>query len=312
MLIAGGTDYPRLGRGPKPSAASAAAAAASTTPYPDLAAPHILRGLSNVRVHKIYTSHSGCHALFLTTRGDVYVIGRNDHGQLGFPPSSSSTATSATFEPVRLDRSQHFSPPLPASRQGDIVHAAAGRHHSLLVTRAGTLYASGNGQSGQTGLGKEADVHKFTRVESAPWIKAKDRVVKVACGITFSVVITASGLSECDAKPGTPILKRLLLICLFFPAYAFGSSEKGQLGNGKTGEHFVSSNRLAFTTYSEPIPIKALADKKIIDISCGQQHAMALDKEGYVYVWGFGGYGRLGLGSQHDALLPALVQQFAR
>ena len=34
--------------------------------------------------------------------------------------------------------------------------------------------------------------------------------------------------------------------------YAMGSSEKGQLGNGKTGEHFVSANKLAFATYSEP------------------------------------------------------------
>ncbi len=96
--------------------------------------------------------------------------------------------------------------------------------------------------------------------------------------------------------------------------YAFGSAEKGQLGNGKTGYHFISSNKGAYSTYATPLLVKALDEsgKKFAQISCGQQHAMALSEDGYVYVWGFGGYGRLGLGSQQDQLLPVLVQQFAR
>ncbi len=34
--------------------------------------------------------------------------------------------------------------------------------------------------------------------------------------------------------------------------YAFGSGEKGQLGNGRTGEHIVTSGRAIFDT--EHIP----------------------------------------------------------
>lgn len=91
-----------------------------------------------------------------------------------------------------------------------------------------------------------------------------------------------------------------------------GSTEKGQLGNGRTGEHFVSGNKIAFGTHTEPLLVRALADKKIVSISCGQQHSIAMDEEGYCFVWGFGGYGRLGIGAQHDQLLPVLVPQFAR
>lgn len=88
--------------------------------------------------------------------------------------------------------------------------------------------------------------------------------------------------------------------------------EKGQLGNGRTGEHFVSSNKLAFAEEDTPILVKALADKKIVSISCGQQHSIALDDQGFCYVWGFGGYGRLGLGNANDQYTPTLVPSFAR
>lgn len=54
-----------------------------------------------------------------------------------------------------------------------------------------------------------------------------------------------------------------------------GSSEKGQLGNGRTGEHFSSGNKLAFVNETEPILVRALTEKKIVDVACGQQHALA-------------------------------------
>lgn len=34
--------------------------------------------------------------------------------------------------------------------------------------------------------------------------------------------------------------------------YAFGSGEKGQLGNGRTGEHIITSGRAIFDTEHEP------------------------------------------------------------
>jgi hypothetical protein len=34
--------------------------------------------------------------------------------------------------------------------------------------------------------------------------------------------------------------------------YTFGSGEKGQLGNGKTGERIITGNKLAFDIVSQP------------------------------------------------------------
>ena len=64
-----------------------------------------------------------------------------------------------------------------------------------------------------------------------------------------------------------------------------------------------------------------------MDIASGQQHSLALDDAGWVrhnrpelpanayfsvvYVWGYNGYCRLGLGNQVDALKPKVVPQFA-
>lgn len=93
--------------------------------------------------------------------------------------------------------------------------------------------------------------------------------------------------------------------------YAFGSMESGQLGNGTTGEHIVVAGKTAFGEASEPALVKALAGETVTQIACGQHHAIALTDKGIPWVWGAGGYGRLGLGDGHDAA-PTPVQQFDR
>lgn len=75
------------------------------------------------------------------------------------------------------------------------------------------------------------------------------------------------------------------------------------------------------------VPVKGLDGREIVQIACGQQHSVALTSEGYVgtplslcvlligiifrlvYVWGYNGYCRLGLGNQQDVLIPKLVPQ---
>jgi len=52
----------------------------------------------------------------------------------------------------------------------------------------------------------------------------------------------------------------------------------------------------------------ALADIEIKKALCGTNHVVALSKEGHVYTWGFGGYGRLGHKVQKDEYLPKKIQ----
>lgn len=285
VLIAGGTDFPNLGR--KKTINN------DHHNTPDLPSPYILRALSNFKITRIFAGHSACHSAFLTLQGDVFVYGRNDKGQCGRPiqPLSKGDLSSgpAVYEPYRLNRTSDFLPALEKGSRGDIIHAAIGRNHTLLVTRGGQVYATGSNANSQIALKTSSETQVFTRIEGAPWTKEGDPVVQVAAGLTFSLYLTTSG-----------------------KVYASGSCERGQLGNGRTGEHFVSGNRMAFAEENTPILVKGVADKKIVQISCGQQHSIVLDADGFAYVWGFGGYGRLGLGNANDSMTPALVPQFAR
>lgn len=46
--------------------------------------------------------------------------------------------------------------------------------------------------------------------------------------------------------------------------FAFGSAEKGQLGNGKTGEHIVTGGKVVFDAEWEP---SELLDDDVIELS---------------------------------------------
>ncbi|KAK0529853.1 hypothetical protein OC834_003516 [Tilletia horrida] len=226
-----------------------------------------------------------CHVVFLSSTGNVYIYGRNENGQCGFPSATHKDL----YEPLPLDRQANFSPPLPSSDLGDIIFAATGRNHTLLVTRYGAVYAAGKNDMGQCANSDLGNLEIFTKITSAAFIKAKDPIVKVSAGAQFSLFLSSSG-----------------------KVYAAGSMEKGQLGNGRTGEHFASANRLVFGMVTEPIRIQGFDDREIVEISSGAQHSFARSKDGYCYCWGFGGYGRLGMYSAEDHLTPQLVGQFAR
>lgn len=61
------------------------------------------------------------------------------------------------------------------------------------------------------------------------------------------------------------------------------------LPHQQTGEH-ITGSRVLFIVQSEPLLVEgAIKGKKIVQITSGQQHNVALDEDGYAYSWGFGG-----------------------
>ncbi|KAK0217311.1 regulator of chromosome condensation 1/beta-lactamase-inhibitor protein II [Armillaria fumosa] len=92
--------------------------------------------------------------------------------------------------------------------------------------------------------------------------------------------------------------------------YAFGSGEKGQLGNGTTGERIMPGNKMAFNIIYEPVLLYYLWRKEIMQLLSGQQYWIALDEKRTIHVWGYNGYCRLRLGNHVDALHPKPVPEF--
>ena len=80
--------------------------------------------------------------------------------------------------------------------------------------------------------------------------------------------------------------------------WGFGSAEAGQLGNGRTGEHIATGNKLVYDIHHDPSEssffdeflsidcfealVRGIEDVKIVSLACGNQHSILLDDKGYV------------------------------
>ena len=201
---------------------------------PDLAEPHILRSLSNVKISSIHASSHGCHSIMLDVSGAAWMFGRNERTSLGVAGRDYISENA----PLKLLAST-----LPgASPKTRFVHAACGRNHSLLVGSEGQVWSAGANNLGQCGLPPCPEVTTWHQVKGT---FGGGRVIKAAAGITFSIVLTEQGRRECTVS----ILFQALTTILVF---SFGSGEHGQLGNGRTGEHIITGNKTAYDIHNDP------------------------------------------------------------
>ncbi|KAI5454507.1 hypothetical protein NCC49_003405 [Naganishia albida] len=272
VLIAGGNDWPRLGNKIKGS-----------TVNEDLLSPHIVRALSNIKIVKLWSGCTALHVVCIDVYGNAHFIGRNTFGCFGI----SSAVLPQTPPDFAYKVSAKFLPGATATTR--IIQAACARHHTVLVGSEGQVWVAGKNDVGQCGVAVDSnkkEINSWTKVKGK-WEQDAAKVVQVSCGLTFTLYLADNGW-----------------------VYASGSCEKGQLGNGRTGERIVSTGKTAHDFEDQPLLIRPFTERKIVMIASGQQHSLALSDDGYVWAWGFAGYGRLGLGDQKDRLFPTLVPQF--
>ncbi|XP_006900082.1 PREDICTED: probable E3 ubiquitin-protein ligase HERC6 [Elephantulus edwardii] len=150
------------------------------------------------------------------------------------------------------------SPRRDAAHGARLLQAASGESHSLLLLSDGTVHSCGENHKGQ--LGQRGVSHR-DRPEPIQALETL-KVDFLSCGKEHSLVVCHKGR-----------------------VFAWGAGAEGQLGIGEFKE-------INFT----PKKVTTLTDKKIIQVSCGHYHSLALSQDGEVFSWGKNSDGQLGLG----------------
>ncbi|XP_015606913.1 E3 ubiquitin-protein ligase HERC2 isoform X2 [Cephus cinctus] len=267
--------------------------------------PQRVHGFSSKPVTMIASHPDGKHYLALTQDNLVYSWGNGDGGRLGHGDNTSyddpkiiealsdknvnfivcgSTYSAAltvngdlyTWGRGNYGRLGHGNcddvtvPTLVSALNGHkVVHVACGSGDSqtLCVTASGIVFSWGDGDYGKLGRGG-ADGSKIPKIVD----KLLDiNVVKVYCGGQFSAALTAYG-----------------------EVYTWGKGDSYRLGHGNE-EHV-----------RYPKIVEALKGKKVIDLSAGNMHVLALTEDQLVYGWGRNDYGRIDSSLESTVTKPTL------
>ncbi|KAK9685781.1 HECT-domain (ubiquitin-transferase) [Popillia japonica] len=143
-------------------------------------------------------------------------------------------------------------------KAGDVIQAACGTNHTLLLASDGKVYSCGNNDFGQ--LGHDQPRKRPQLVSSLD----AHSISQVACGASHSLALNQWG-----------------------QVFAWGSDHQGQLGL-QLGSDSIQP---------VPKILKALATYHVIQIACGENHSIALTNNGDLFSWGANNYGQLGIGT---------------
>lgn len=164
------------------------------------------------------------HSAALTHRGELYMWGCSEHGQLGFGDAQTE------WIPRLLGMELFQNVPV---RQ-----VSLGHEHCLAVTQSGDLWAWGKGEQGQLGIGRQQDVKKPSKVNAI-----KD-VVYCSAGDDHSAAICSR--SEVNEL------------------WTWGSANSGKLGHKECASVETAPKRIEEMTRELPQSITCSQDHTVV------------------------------------------------
>ncbi|WP_052295815.1 fimbrillin family protein [Parasphaerochaeta coccoides] len=206
-------------------------------------------------------SAGGDHTMILKKDGTLWATGQNTYGQLGDGTTYRRTT------PVRVKAST-----TPNDFMTDVAAVSAGREHTMILKKDGTLWATGRNNYGQLGDGTSGDSNnKSTPVQ----------VKEDAGGFMTDVAAVSARYNH------TLILKNDGTL------WATGRNNYGQLGDGTSGD---PNNK------STPVQVKDDTDisgfmTDVAAVFAGYAHTMILKNDGTLWATGYNEYGQLGVGT---------------
>ena len=154
-----------------------------------------------------------------------------------------------------------------------VVAVTDGRRHNLAaITADGAVWSWGDGEYGKLGHGDQQNQWQPKKIEAF----AGQSIVAVSAGGDHSFAITADGA-----------------------VWSWGGGGEGRLGHGN------QQNRQL------PKKVEAFAGRRVVTVSAGSFHSLAITADGAAWSWGHGAFGKLGHGDEERQLLPKKVEALA-
>lgn len=241
----------------------------------------------------------------------VMSFGENIWGQLGNAGYVESAPTPAAVT-------------LPGAT-GSPTQVAAGADHSIVLTSGGQIYTFGTG-----GLGSGNLFSEFRAPVAIALPGATGAPVQAAAGVSFSLVLTASGQiytfgndatgqlgdgkSSYEENPtpepitlpgatGAPVQVAAgrefsLVLTASGQLYAFGGDSNGELGNGSDNYEGVSTPEAITLPGATGLPVQ---------VAAGEYHSLVLTSSGQLYTFGANRSGQLGNGGTASRSTPEAI-----
>lgn len=159
--------------------------------------------------------------------------------------------------------------PKKSTAFSNVRQVEAGQYCTFVVHNNGEVTACGKGSYGRLGLGDSDDQQTLKRVIFDSRIKK------------ISSSKGSDGHSLALSEDGQ--------------VYSWGDGDYGKLGHGNS------------TTQRQPKMIGGHGWWNVVSISAGFRHSAAVTADGFLYTWGEGEFGRLGLGDNVSHSVPTLV-----
>jgi alpha-tubulin suppressor-like RCC1 family protein len=159
---------------------------------------------------------------------------------------------------------------------------SAGEMHTCALTNNGDVHSFGHTANGRLGLGYfENDKKPNFNIPCQIHFQFNEKIELISCGAEHTLAVGQ------------------------LRTFSWGSGDGGRLGHGDLIDRW------------EPTEISSLNGERILDISCGTWHSACIvvvppmqDDRGWLYTWGTGINGQLGLIDITTSMLPELVISF--
>nr|KAJ0208253.1 hypothetical protein LSAT_V11C500282280 [Lactuca sativa] len=280
----------------------------------DFFIPQPIKALQGLRIRQIACGDS--HCLAVTMEGEVQSWGRNQNGQLGLGTIEDSLV------PQKIEAFQGIT----------VKMVAAGAEHTVAITEDGDLYGWGWGRYGNLGLGDRKD----RNIPEKASVISGEKMILVACGWRHTISVSSSGdlytfgwskygqlghgdfkdhlvPHKLDALHGQFVSqisggwRHTMALTSEGKLYGWGWNKFGQVGVGDNQDHCF------------PMQVKIPNEQahhfscdKVVQVSCGWRHTLAVSERANVFSWGRGTNGQLGHKEAIDRNIPKIIEVLSR